>query len=79
MRISQTKEEGKYLYKINIGSEEVGSVTLLLLLLPRTEYFPSINLICVGHYVFPSGCEDRESEASGIQTGLIVFKSQQER
>ena len=71
MRISQTKEEGKYLYKINIGSEEVGSFSLF------TEYFPSINL-CVGYYVFPSGGEHRESEASGIQKGLIAFKLQQE-
>ena len=27
IKISQTKEAGKYLYKVNIGGEEVGSVT----------------------------------------------------
>ena len=38
IKISQTKEAGKYLYKVNIGGEEVGAQSDIFLLFWRVSY-----------------------------------------
>ena len=75
IKISQTKEAGKYLYKVNIGGEEVGPVTYF-----SSRIYENLIGMCdtaKGQYISPVkkcifalllllGGQLRESEASRI-------------